>query len=96
MAKQERFVGSPVQIGADVFTRLCMPVVREATLKAKPTAQHMGQLYAGFIGACVGSMIADVGKEQAIAWAQQTLDMVASGDFNGVSNPGGIHARKGH
>lgn len=98
MAKREkhRFVGEPVQIGADVFTRLCMPVVREATLKAKPTAQQMGQLYAGFIGACVGSMIADVGKEQALAWAQQTLDMVASSDFDAVSNPGGIHARKGH
>jgi hypothetical protein len=98
MVKRDRqqFIGEPVQIGADIFTRLCMPVVREATLKAKPTAQQMGQLYAGFIGACIGSMIADVGKEQALAWAQQTLDMVASSDFDAVSNPGGVHARKGH
>lgn len=96
MADQERFAGAPVEIGADVFTRLCMPIVREATRKLNPTPQHMGQLYAGFIGACIGSMIADVGKEQAIAWAQQTLDMVAGGDFTDVSNPGGIHARKGH
>jgi hypothetical protein len=98
MGKRDKhqFIGAPVQIGSDVFTRLCMPVIREATLKAKPTAQQMGQLYAGFIGACVGSMVADVGKEQALAWARQTLDMVESSDFDDVTNPGGIHERKGH
>ena len=98
MAKREthQFVGTPVQIGSDVFIRLCMPVIREATAKANPTAQQMGQLYAGFIGACVGSMIADVGREQALAWARQTIDMVASTEFNDVAEPGGIHARKGH
>jgi len=95
-AEKHAFTGAPVQIGADVFTRLCMPVVREAHRKAKPTHQQVGQLYAGFIGACVGSMIADVGKEQALAWARQTLDMVESTDFDNVTNPGGIHARKGH
>lgn len=98
MGKRDRqqFVGAPVQIGADVFIRMCMPVIREATNKANPTMQQMGQLYAGFIGACVGSMIADVGKEQALAWARQTIDMVESSDFAEVSKPGGIHARKGH
>lgn len=79
--KTDTFVGPPVQIGADVFTRLCMPIVREATRKANPTRQHMGQLYAGFIGACVGAMIADVGKEQALAWARETLVMGAPADF---------------
>ncbi len=96
MAKKEQFVGTPVEIGADVFMRLCMPIVREASKKAAPTQQQLGQLYAGFIGACFGSMVADFGKAQAVAWAQQTLDMAASGDFDHVSNPGGIHERKGH
>lgn len=93
---KQQFVGAPVEIGADVFTRLCMPVVREAHRKAAPTKQQLGQLYAGFLGAAMGSMIADFGKEQALAWAQQTLDMVASGNFDEVSNHGGIHERKGH
>lgn len=96
MGKEHEFIGTPVQIGSDVFMRLCMPVIKEAHAKARPTRQQVGQLYAGFIGACVGSMIADVGKEQALAWARQTIDMVEGTEFADVTNPGGIHARKGH
>lgn len=80
-SKKTEFVGAPVEIGADMFMKMCMPVVREASNKLKPTPQQLGQLYAGFIGAAVGSMVADFGKAQAIAWAQETLDMVESGDF---------------
>lgn len=78
------FVGAPVEIGADVFIKLCMPIVREAATKLNATPQQIGQLYAGFLGAAVGSMVADFGKKQAIAWAQQTLDMAASGDFDNM------------
>ena len=81
MGKKQTFVGAPVDIGVDVFIELCMPVVREARAKLRATPQQIGQLYAGFISAAVGSMAADVGKEQALAWAQQTLDVVAAGDF---------------
>lgn len=79
--EKTEFVGEPVKIGAEVFVKRCMPIVREAQNKLKPTPQQLGQLYAGFIGAAVGSMVADFGKAQAIAWAQETLDMVGSGDF---------------
>jgi hypothetical protein len=79
--KKFDFVGAPVEIGSKVFTELCMPVVQEATNKLNPTKQQLGQLYAGFLGAAVGSMVAEFGKAQAIAWAQQTLDMVEASDF---------------
>lgn len=85
MGKKHVLTGAPVEIGAQVFTKLCMPVVRESSTAAKATRQQLGQLYAGFLGAAVGSMIADFGKEQALAWAQQTLDMVASGEFDDVT-----------
>jgi hypothetical protein len=84
--KKSVFAGAPVEIGSNVFTDICMPVVREACNKLKPTPQQLGQLYAGFLGAAIGSMIADFGKEQAIAWAQQTLDMAASGDFDDLKS----------
>lgn len=80
----EMLVGTPVEIGANVFTKLCMPVVREAHVSLKATPQQMGQLYAGFLGAAIGSMAADFGHAQAIAWAQQTLDMVAANKFEDV------------
>lgn len=81
MSKKHVLTGAPVEIGAQVFTKLCMPVVRESSTAAKATKQQLGQLYAGFLGAAIGSMVADFGKEQALAWAQQTLNMVAAGEF---------------
>lgn len=83
----EVYVGEPVEIGAKVFMNLVLPILKEASAKLNPTPQQMGQLYAGFIGSVVGAMVADFGKEQAIAWAQQTIDMVAQGEFDDIAKP---------
>jgi hypothetical protein len=91
MGKKQVLSGTPVEIGSQVFMNLCMPVVRASATEAKATRQQLGQLYAGFIGACFGSMVADFGKEQALAWAQQTIDMAASGDFGKLADGGATH-----
>jgi len=82
MSEKHILTGAPVEIGSKVFTDLCMPVVQEATKKLNPTKQQLGQLYAGFLGAAVGSMVADFGKAQARDGAQQPRDVVAAGDFD--------------
>ena len=82
--KKQVFAGAPVEIGSDVFIEMCLPIVKEAQQKLKATPQQMGQLYAGFISAAVGAMIADFGQDQAIAWAEETVALVASRDIENV------------
>lgn len=84
MRERTVYNGEPVHIGAQVWMKLCNPMVRAASTSGM-TRQQLGQLYAGILSGAIGSMAADFGKEQAIAWAQQTLDMVSGGDFEDLT-----------
>lgn len=68
------FKGTPAEIGQEVFVKLGMPIVNEAQKRAHATPKQTAQLYAGFISACLGSMTADFGQEQAARIAQTVLD----------------------
>ena len=60
---RKAFAGKPVDIGAQVFNDVVMPIVREASTKMD--ARSLAGLYAGFLCAAYGSMQADFGKERA-------------------------------
>lgn len=61
--QRKAFAGRPVDIGAQVFTDIVMPIIREASKQMD--ARSLAGLYAGFLSAAYGSMMADFGKERA-------------------------------
>lgn len=72
---QKTFIeGTPPEIGAAIFTKFCMPAVREAATAMHATPQQLTALYSGFITACLGSMTADFGQERAAHIAQVLTD----------------------
>lgn len=75
------FAGTPEEIGADVFIRLCMPVVREAQTKLGASPRQLAQLYSGFLGAALGSLAADFGQQQAVAIAEAVVAGLARADL---------------
>lgn len=82
MAKKTEIIqGTPLQIGVNVWQLLCNPVVCEAQVKLSATPKQMGQLYAGFLSAALGSMCADFGKEQAMRIARAILESVDKVDL---------------
>lgn len=85
MSGPVEFVGAPVDIGAEVFTKLCMPVIREASTKLQATPKQMAQLYVGFLSACMGSMMADFGQDGAARIVSATLDAFESKPFDGAT-----------
>ena len=65
MSTQETNIkGGASDIGQGLFIELCLPTVREASKVMPPN--HLAQLYAGFIGACFGAMVADFGQDGAL------------------------------
>jgi hypothetical protein len=77
MKNQLKIEGTPTDIGTEAFIKILMPVVREASKQFTPA--QLAQMYAGFIGACFGSMTADFGKENAqnlMALKLQSTDIV--------------------
>jgi hypothetical protein len=80
-SKPVEFKGAPVEIGSEVFIKLCMPIVREAQTKLSATPKQLAQLYAGFLSGMLGSMAADFGQEQAASISQTVLDSFAQTDW---------------
>lgn len=76
-------VGAPVEIGANVFLKLCMPVVRAASNQPQTTQRDMAQLYSGLLSALLGSMGADFGQQRAIEVAQLNVDAFSEADLTG-------------
>ena len=68
-----RFSGTPLEIGGEVWTRMCLPAIRKIGNERPP--QELAQLYAGFLMGALGSLAADFGQEQA---HQLAADLVAS------------------
>lgn len=66
------FSGAPVEIGGQIFERLCIPAVRKVSNQLGPLETK--QLYCGFLSGLLGAMTADFGQEQAKSIAQTILD----------------------
>lgn len=66
-----KFSGTPEEIGAQIWDRMCLPAVGKVSREMPPLA--LGQLYGGFICAAFGSMTADFGHARALDFAQQML-----------------------
>lgn len=64
-----RFDGSPIEIGSKIWEHMCMPAVNLSGKHAAP--QSLAQLYAGIIMAGLGSMAADFGHAQALAFFEE-------------------------
>lgn len=71
MTNQLKLEGTADEIGAECFIKILMPVVREAS-KQFDTKQ-LAELYAGFAGAMIGSMIADFGPDNALTLINQVV-----------------------
>ncbi len=83
----KRLQGTPFEIGAQVFHDLCMPVLRKAQVDVKATPQQLGQIYAGFLTACYGSMAADFTQSSAVDLGQLMLDSFSQQDLSNVPRP---------
>lgn len=66
--------GTPIEAGAQIFLRLCMPAIREACTSLNATPEQLTQFYCGFLQSCLGSMAADFGQERAAKVAQVMVD----------------------
>lgn len=77
-----KFSGTPVEVGGQIWERMCNPAVRAVT--PRPEIER-AQLYAGILAAALGSMAADFGHEKAMRYAQTIVDSFAlmDGDFPG-------------
>lgn len=76
-----KFEGTPIEVGAEAFNKLCMPLVRQASNKLDATPEQLIQLYSGFICACLGAMAADFGQELATAIARVNVDKFQTTDL---------------
>lgn len=68
--RTEVIQGAPHEVGAEVFSRFCMPVIQAAQ---QHPPEELVQLYAGIVGAAMGSMAADFGHAMAVAIMRRTL-----------------------
>jgi hypothetical protein len=71
-ASMLKFSGTPIEIGGQIWERMCLPAV--AKVGTDMPAVALGQLYAGFTLAAWGAMVADFGHEQAVYFAKQMLE----------------------
>lgn len=79
--------GTPLELGHQVFTSQCLPVIQAAAMQPGFDAVPMAHLYAGFLQACMGSLAADFGHDQAIT----LVDMLAE-EFKKANLGGGAPA----
>jgi hypothetical protein len=70
-----KFSGTPAEIGAQIWERMCNPAIRHASNNTSP--QMLAQLYIGFLSAAMGSMAADFGHQNALEGAQTAIDSFA-------------------
>ncbi len=70
MAEKKYIQGTPVEVGAQIFEKFCLPALKAT--EGRP-ANEIKQLYAGFLSAVMGSMAADFGHAHAV----QLVDVIA-------------------
>lgn len=73
----KKLIGTPAEIGSGIFIDALMPMIRQAS--EKMTANQLGELYLGFIGASFGSLEADFGKQVANMLVQKSADSYING-----------------
>lgn len=69
-----KFTGTPTEIGADLWIRLCLPAIQGV---ARQSPDMTVKLYAGFFMAAAGSMSADFGHEQALEMMEMFVESFA-------------------
>jgi len=72
-------VGTPVEVGGEIFRLYCIPAIKEATKHATPL--ELTQLYCGFLQGAYGSMFADFGQDETLKVGQLMLDAFAQMDL---------------
>lgn len=60
------YKGTPLDLGHEIFSNHCLPVIEAASRQPGFDANAMAHLYAGFLQSCMGSLAADFGHQQAI------------------------------
>jgi hypothetical protein len=75
-----KFEGTPAEIGAQIWEKMCLPAV-QVTSNNAPT-EVLQQLYVGFLSAALGSMAADFGHENALVGAKMVVDSFAGMDVD--------------
>lgn len=70
--------GTPTEIGAQVFARICLPSLMAVRMSGLCNHGEVAQLYAGFVGAALGSFAAEFGVAEATAFGQKMTDGVAA------------------
>lgn len=81
------FTGSPLELGAQVFTSQCLPVIEAALRQPGFDADAMAHLYAGFLQACMGSLAADFGHQQATELVNMMAEEFKRADLGSPSSP---------
>jgi hypothetical protein len=66
-----KFVGTPTEVGGQIWERMCNPAVRAST--ARPERERI-QLYAGILMAAFGSIAADFGHANASGMLHTLVD----------------------
>ncbi len=77
--------GSAEEIGAELFIQLVLPVIHEAA-QTFGSKKELAEFYAGFVGACFGSMAHHFGE----APARGLVQLLAQG-LDGVELHQGVH-----
>jgi hypothetical protein len=71
VSEKHEIVGSPLEVGSELFNRLCRPVIE--TTRERPK-RDVARLYAGIVVAAFGSMVEDFGYAQALAYLHEITD----------------------
>ncbi len=74
-----RFEGEPIDVGAQIWERLCLPAVQVTANSCGPEA--LAHLYSGFMLALLGALTADFGQEQALQMASDLIKTLAGCDI---------------
>lgn len=69
--------GTLTEIGAQVFANICLPLLMDMRMSGLCNPGDVAQLYAGFVGAALGSFAAEFGVAEATAFGKKMTDGVA-------------------
>lgn len=72
--KVEKFEGTPIELGAHIWTRFCLPALKANDNRSH---KHLMQLYVGFFMAGFGSLASDVSHEEAVKILEEMVNEFA-------------------
>ncbi len=80
-----KFSGTPLDVGTQIWTRMCLPAVRKVSTD-RPSNELI-QLYAGFMMAAMGSLAADFGHEVAHQLTSDLVSTFGDADLDNSARP---------